>query len=52
MARMVEDGTLSFKDVKISYQSWRGYAGKKQAYRTIKEMDQLFDDLFINNWHS
>lgn len=52
MARMVDAGTLSFKDMKISYQSWRGYASKKQAYRTIKEMDQLFDDLFINNWHS
>ena len=41
---------LSYKDAQTSYQSWRGYAAKKNAYNTIKSMDKLFNELFINNW--
>lgn len=50
-AKMLDKGILTFNDIKTSYQSWRGYAKKKNAYFTIKNMDKLFDELFINNWH-
>lgn len=51
LSRMLDEGKLSFEDVRISYNSWRGYARKKNAYTTIKHMDELFDELFIKNWH-
>ena len=51
LAKMLEDGVITFEEVKTSYQSWRGYAKKKDAYYSIKEMDRLFDELFIDNWH-
>lgn len=50
LAKMVDDGLLTYKDAQASYQSWRGYAAKKNAYNTIKSMDKLFNELFINNW--
>lgn len=50
LAKMVDDGLLTYKDVQTSYQSWRGYALKKNAYNTIKSMDKLFNELFINQW--
>lgn len=50
LSKMVDDGLLTFKDAQASYQSWRGYAKKKNAYNTIKSMDKLFNELFINHW--
>ena len=50
LVKMVDDGLLTYKDVQTSYQSWRGYALKKNAYNTIKSMDKLFNELFINQW--
>lgn len=57
-ARLVERGLLDYDDVASSYYSWRGsaygaglrkrtYNGiKKNAYRTIRNMDILFYELF------
>lgn len=50
LAKMVDDGLLTYKDVQTSYQSWRGYAAKKNAYNTIKSMDKLSNELFIEKW--
>lgn len=50
LAKMVDDGLLTYKDAQTSYQSWRGYALKKNAYNTIKSMDKLFNELFIEKW--
>lgn len=50
LSKMVDNGLLTFKDAQASYQSWRGYAKKKNSHNTIKSMDKLFNELFINNW--
>ncbi|MDR2486158.1 MAG: hypothetical protein LBD55_12305 [Treponema sp.] len=46
--RLLEQGKMSFNDVYIAYQSWRGgYTKRFQSYHTVKRMDKLYDDLFI-----
>lgn len=45
LERMREAGLITCEDMKISYNSWKGYAQKKNAFRTIQCMDKLFDDL-------
>lgn len=49
-AKLVNDGAMSYEQVSTAYQSWRGYAGQKNAYRTIRNMDALYNRLFIRNW--
>lgn len=49
-AKLNANGEMSFKEIQMAYQSWRGYAGKKDAYNTIRRMDALFNRLFIDEW--
>jgi hypothetical protein len=35
-------GRMPVSSIKQSYQSWRGYAKKYNAYRTVGEMDKFF----------
>lgn len=49
-AALVDEGKMSFKDAHTSYQSWRGSMKRRDAYKTVKSMDTLFDELFIKNW--
>lgn len=51
-AKLLREGVLTFKDVRTSYASWRGSMIHRDAYRTIKNMDELFNSLFIDNWLS
>ena len=30
--------------------SWRGYIEKLDSYKTLQDMDKLFNDLFILDW--
>ena len=41
---------MTYAQVRDAYQSWRGYAGQKDAYKTIRRMDILFNRLFIKEW--
>lgn len=50
-AKLLDAGKLSFKDIRISYTSWRGSMSHRNAYWTTKRMDELFDSLFIKEWH-
>jgi hypothetical protein len=51
--RIVEEGKMSYKDVYIAYQSWRGnYLKRFDAFHTIRRMDALYMALFINNHQS
>ena len=43
----VDRGKMAIEDVATSYQSWRGYAKRFDAYRTLKSMDALYSELFI-----
>ena len=49
-AALVNAGEMKFSQVREQYASWRGYAGKKDAYKTIRSMDKLFNRLFIEEW--
>ena len=51
-AKLLREGVLTFTDVRTSYASWRGSMVHRDAYRTIKSMDELFNSLFIDNWLS
>ena len=61
---MLDDGFLTFDDIRTSYQSWRGgfivntkkrrisrnkvfHNTSLKAHRSVREMDKLFDNLFI-----
>lgn len=46
---LLDKGILSFGDIRTSYASWRGSMAYRDAYRTVKNMDALFNRLFIEN---
>lgn len=41
---------ITFEDVRTSYSSWRGSLKDKKCYITLKNMDALFNKLFIEDW--
>lgn len=47
MSRLFQKGILSFDDVRRSFDSWRGSMKRKNAYKTVMRMTQLFNKLFI-----
>ena len=47
---MLDQGIMSMNDIYTSWQSWRAYARNFDAYQTIKNMTELYNELFINNW--
>ena len=49
-AKLNAEGHMSYEQIRAAYQSWRGFAEKKDAYHTIRRMDALFNRLFIEEW--
>lgn len=49
-ASLVETGKITCQDAYSSFQSWRACAGNFDAYRTIRNMNRLHDELNIKNW--
>ena len=47
LRQKVDDHKMSFNDVYQSMQSWRAYALNFNAYRTIQNMEALFNCLFV-----
>lgn len=47
----LDAGEIEFEEVRQQYMSWRGYIVKFDSYKTLKDMDKLFDKLFIFDWH-
>ena len=47
LRQKVDDHKMSFNDVYQSMQSWRAYALNFNAYRTIQNMEALFNYLFV-----
>lgn len=45
-------GRMTFADIWTSWQSWRSYARRFDAWHTIQNMGKLFDRLFIHGWLS
>ena len=46
---MLDNGQMTFKDIEEQYKSWRGNIQKYDCYKTLKTIDKLFEELFINN---
>ena len=44
--KFVDRGEMTLSDVRGSYESWRGYNRKLNGYRTLRNMDRLYYDLF------
>lgn len=42
----LNDGRIGLSDIEQSYQSWRAYAKHCNSYRTLKNMDRLYEQLF------
>ena len=49
-ARFLAKGEMSFNDIRASYRSWKGYAAHMNSFRTVRNMDRLFNQLFVNNF--
>ncbi len=47
LRKKVDNGEISFDDVRCAYASWRGGVQHYNSYTTLKNMDKLFDELFI-----
>lgn len=45
--KFMDKRLMTYGQIYNSYMSWRGYIGHKNAYRTIRNMDRLFNKLFI-----
>lgn len=45
---LLDEGKMQYKDIENAYQSWRGNALHFDSYRTVKRMDALFNELFID----
>ena len=46
----LDNGIITFEDVRTSYASWRGSIRDKKCYTTLQNMDKLFNKLFIDGW--
>lgn len=47
LRRMLDAGKITREDVWISWQSWRSHALRFDAWRTLRSMGKLYDDLFV-----
>lgn len=45
--KLLDEGKMSFEDVRCSYNSWKGGVSHYDSYTTIQSMDKLFNELFI-----
>lgn len=49
-AKLISKGELTAEDVRASYASWKGSMKGKDAYRTVKRMDALYNKIIIDKW--
>ncbi len=42
-----DEGKLSYKDIEMAYRSWRGNALRFHSYKSVKNLDKLYENLFI-----
>lgn len=41
---------IPYNDVATSFISWKGTQKNRNAYKTVKNMEKLFNELYIENW--
>lgn len=47
LRRKLDEGTIGFPDAYQSFQSWRAYAKHFDAFRSIRSIERIFNDLFV-----
>lgn len=52
LAARLSAGKMSFEDVTTTWQSWRSYAARYDAWHTIQNMAALYTRLFITDWRN
>lgn len=45
--KKLDNGEMSYKDIADAYNSWRGNLKYYSSYHTMKNMDELYNELFI-----
>ncbi|MBO5000481.1 MAG: RNA-directed DNA polymerase, partial [Bacteroidaceae bacterium] len=50
LKKKLDEGRITFEEVRQQYQSWKGYMKHKMSWRTVQNMNQLFNELFIEEW--
>ncbi len=46
LRRKLDEGAIVFADVQQAYNSWKGHIKHFDSYRTMRNMDKLFNELF------
>ena len=49
LKKKLDEGKITFADVQQAYNSWKGYIGYFDSYRTMRSTDKLFNQLFKND---
>ncbi len=44
---MLDEGRITYNEIQEQYNSWRGNLKYYSAYNVTKNMDKLFNELFI-----
>ena len=50
LKKKLDKGIIAFSDIRNSYESWKGSLKGKKCYRTLQNMNELFNRLFIDEW--
>lgn len=45
--KLLDEGKMTFRDIDNQYGSWRGTIEKIASYHSLKNMDMLYNELFI-----
>jgi len=48
--RMLDAGSITYPEIKNAYESWRGNADQFDSRRSVHNLDQLYDQLFIKDF--
>lgn len=48
--KLLDEGKITYKDIDMAYRSWRGNALRFNSYRSVKNLDRLYEELFINHF--
>lgn len=47
--KLMDKGSITRREVSNAYQSWRGNIKEFDSYKTVRSMDKLYNQLFVEN---
>lgn len=47
--KLLDEGSLTRREISNAYQSWRGNIKEFDSYKTVRSMDKLYNQLFVEN---